>query len=117
MTRLKVTEAPRELERPHKVDAALETVTPQFFLRNTYRAERFADHEDLLELGYAVYRDLEFREYLEDARLCRFDRRDRGIEFARNKLRLLVAERRAVMVDTAWHEIFGRPDPQHAEPT
>jgi hypothetical protein len=47
MQRLKVTEEPRDMERPDRVHDDLERCTPQFILRNTWRAEKYGDPDSL----------------------------------------------------------------------
>jgi hypothetical protein len=105
--RCKVTEDPKPLERPPAVDDQLEVITPQFFLRNTERLERYADVE-WLEFEAKRIRDDDVAGALEDARRCTFERPDPRAELASARMRVNVAERRVLMLDTPWSDSFGR---------
>ncbi len=113
MQRLKVTEEIRSLERPGELDEQVRMVTPQFILRDTARLDMYGDTESL-QLRITVLRDLEVRDYLDDARRCHFERREWLTDLSHVQVRLLVAEKRALMVETPWHSIFGRREPDSA---
>ena len=109
MARLKVGRT-RDVARPDALEDQLEVKTPQFFLRHTHRMERFAD-DRWLEYTYATFRD---RGYVDDLRAvhqCTFERWNSGLEFSSMRVTQYLAEKRALMVETPWREIFGRPDP------
>ncbi len=103
----KVTQEPRPIERPDILDDQLERVTPQFFLRNTERLERYAD-PDFVEFDARPVRDADVDDFLTAARRCGVDRPDLTEDLASVQLRVNVAQRRALMLDTAWSESFGR---------
>lgn len=109
MLRLKVTGEPREVGRPDATERALETCTPQFFLRDTWRVERYADPDDL-EVEDRFVRDLSFHEDLARAHRCVRERPALLDRFNSDEIAVLLAEKRVVMVETAWHELYGRPD-------
>lgn len=114
MQRLKVTEEPRDMERPDRVHDDLEHCTPQFILRNTWRAEKYGD-PDSLDFEYKSVGAEALGDYLEDARKCRFTRGDRTPTLTSDEMRVSVALRRVLMVETRWNSIFGRAEPA-AEP-
>jgi len=109
MARIKVGRV-RDVERPFEIDEQLEINTPQFFLRHTHRVERFAD-DRWLEYTYDKIRDLSYRDDLRDVHRCEFDKWTDKIDFSSMKIAQYLADRRALMVDTRWREVFGRPDP------
>lgn len=106
MLRLKATGAPREVERPDAVEDQIKLITPQFFLRDTHRTERYADAE-WLEWQSRTYDD---RAWLRTAGGMP-PAAPRAPDLASRVLATEVAERAAVVVETRWHEHFGRPDP------
>lgn len=103
----KVTQEPRAIERPDVVVDQLERVTPQFFLRNTERLERYAD-PDFVEFDARPVRDADANDFLATARRCGVDRPDLTEDLASVQLRVNLAQRRALMIDSAWSESFGR---------
>ena len=109
LTRLKATTA-REVDRPPAINKALTRVVPQFFLRNTDRVERYASTRHLEFTGRELI-NLDFLDDVEAARRCHFDRFDLRFESSSLLVAMLLAERNVVMVETRWHEVFGRPDP------
>lgn len=115
MLRLKVTREPRAIERPAALDDALSIVTPQFILRNTHRDTRDADPNELDQLQRRRLREPLPWDDVRDAHRCGAARADPTLEHTADKIALLVAERRVVMLDTPWHELYGRPD--ELEPT
>jgi hypothetical protein len=110
MLRVKATTEPRPVERPDAIVDQLRTITPQFFLRNTHRAESQAD-PDWLDFERRVTRAEDWRDDLEAARRCQGAPRAEAPDLASPLLAMLVAERRVVMVETRWHTLYGRPDP------
>jgi hypothetical protein len=111
MLRLKVTGEPRAVERPSATDDALAEATPQFVLRNTWRAEAEADTERLFEYRYQTVRELTHWDDVRAAHHCELERPELLGEFTTRKIAQWVAERRVVMVETPWHELYGRPEP------
>jgi hypothetical protein len=110
MQGVKVTEEPRPMDRPERVHDDLETCTPQFTLRNTWRMEKNGDPEWL----DFERRDVSVQSVAEDlelARSCRFDRGDRTPSLTSEEIRVSVARRRVLMVETRWCSIFGRAEP------
>lgn len=114
MQRLKVTEEPRTLERPDRVSDDLRTCTPQFVLRNTWRTEMYSNSESL-DFEHRTLGVESIGDYLQDARRCRFTRGDTTATLTSDELRVSVALRRVLMVETRWNSIFGRAEPA-AEP-
>lgn len=115
MQRVKVTLEPREMERPARVEDDLERCTPQFFLRNTWRQEKYADPNDI-EVDYQILRETtDVQSYLDDARRCAFQAGEKHPVLTSEEMRVSVAHRRVLMVETQWHQIFGRGEPV-AEP-
>jgi len=111
MSRMKPTLDYRSMERPARTEDDLETTTPQFFLRNTDRVERDAD-ADRLDIEYRPLRDLSFSELIAEAHQAGGRRvSPLEIDLGAYFFALAVAERRVLVVDTAWHDVFGRPDP------
>lgn len=111
MTRIRVGDTPPEMARPDAIESQLGRVTPQFVLRNTQRLTRTADPEHL-EREWALLRDESWREELAFARRGG-DRVTVNPEAlgGRRAFAQQVAERRKLMVESRWHERFGRPDP------
>ena len=58
-----------------------------------------------VKFGDWVYDDLR------DVHHCRFDKWVGDVDLCSMKLSQYLADRRTLMVDTAWRDIFGRPDP------
>jgi hypothetical protein len=110
MLRLKVTEAPRAVERPAETDDQLAEATPQFILRNTDRLELDAYTDQLIHAEYKAYRDVLPWDDVTAVHRCERPPLDPAEELSSHKIALLLAERRVVMVETAWHELYGRPD-------
>ncbi len=108
MLRLKTTSEPVPLERPDATEDQIKGITPQFFLRNTHRAERYAD-PDWLEYERLVYDEREWRDL--GARQRAIAQRPPTPELSSQRFAIEVAERGRLMVETRWHEHFGRPDP------
>jgi hypothetical protein len=110
MLRVKATDDPRPVDRPDAMEDQLACVTPQFFLRNTHRTERYGD-PDWLEYQVLTYDDRSWREALQPR--SRAPRRALGDmpDLASHCLAMEVAEKSLLMVETRWHEHFGRPDP------
>lgn len=111
MARLKVTSEPRAVERPDAVWDQLEQVTPQFFLRNTERLERYADEKHLDYLEWRAFRDTTWWDDLDAAHRCSAERADIAPVTATQAVLSCMAEQRVLVVETRWHEHFGRPDP------
>lgn len=109
MSRLK-PDVTRPVERPYAVEEQLEIQTPQFFLRNTMRLERYAD-PDWIETDTREVRDLGYWDDITDAARCAVERPSLTPDTASVLHAMLLAERRVVMIETRWHEVFGRPDP------
>lgn len=101
---------PRETERPSAIDDQLEERTPQFTLRNTARLERFAS-EEFIEIEWAVVRDMAYKEDLQRARRCERVRVVLAGRTSSDVVRTQLAEKRSLMVDTTWSEVFGRTEP------
>ena len=115
MQTVKVTLEPRGMERPPRVEDDLERCTPQFFLRNTWRLEKYADPNDI-EVDYQILRETtDLNAYFEEARRCAFQAGERHPVLTSEEMRVSVAQRRVLMVETPWHKIFGRVEPA-AEP-
>lgn len=110
MLRVKATTEPRAVSRPDAIIDQLRTITPQFFLRNTHRAESQADPE-WLDFERRGVRTHDWQADLEAARRCAGPPRHAPPDLASPVLAMLVAERRVVMVETRWHTLYGRPDP------
>jgi hypothetical protein len=113
MARLKVSRT-RDVARPVELEDQLEVKTPQFFLRHTHRMERFAD-DRWLEYTYTAVRD---RGHLDDLRAvhqCTFERWSTGIEYSSMRVTQYLADKHALMVETPWRELFGRPDPVYED--
>lgn len=100
----------RELERPDALADQLELRTPQFFLRNTARIERYGD-PTWIETTYRPVRDLDYWDDLDFARRGATEPLELDPDTSSIRLAMVVAERRVVMVETRWNEVFGRPDP------
>lgn len=100
----------RELERPNALDEQLEQRTPQFFLRNTARLERYGD-PSWIETTYRPLRSVDHWSDLDFARQGAVEAIDLEPDTSSIRLAIVVAERRVVMVETRWNEVFGRPDP------
>src|SRR5690606_36362161 len=111
MARLKVTSEPRAVERPDAVWDQLEQVTPQFFLRNTERLERYADEKHLDYLEWRAFRDVTWWDDLAATHACRVELADIAPATATEMVLSSMAEQRVLVVETRWHEHFGRPDP------
>lgn len=109
MSRLK-PDVSRPVERPPETEDQLALRTPQFFLRNTMRLERYGD-PDWIETIRRPVREITHWDDLRDAARCAVERPELDPETASTVLDMLLAERRVVMVETRWHEVFGRPDP------
>lgn len=109
MSRLK-PDATRPVERPPEVEEQLAERTPQFFLRNTMRVERYGD-PDWIETIRRPVRETDHWEAAGEAARCGAERPDVDPDTASTVLDMHLAERRVVMVESRWHEIFGRPDP------
>lgn len=109
MSRLK-PDVSRPVERPPETEDHLALRTPQFFLRNTMRLERYGD-PDWIEVIRRPVRDRGHWDDLRDAARCAVRRPDLDADTASTVLDMCLAERRVVMVETRWHEVFGRPDP------
>ncbi|MFN3200542.1 MAG: hypothetical protein ACE366_19240 [Bradymonadia bacterium] len=114
MTMLKGIDEPRDLERPYETNEHLETITPQFFLRNTHRVERFADP---LQLDFYGYMELGEREDpwidIEVARVCGEGHVEMGLDIVELSSQLVtaqVADKHRLVVETAWADTFGRAD-------
>lgn len=111
MSRLKVTEEPRRIERPDEMYDQLDERTPQFILRNTPRLERYADPEYLDFLTWVEVRDLSWQQVIEAARRGGIRVHQPLPDTASQQVAAHVAQSRVLMVETRWHEHFGRPDP------
>ncbi len=109
MSRLK-PDVSRPVERPHAVDEQLTIRTPQFFLRNTMRLERYAD-PDWIETHRRTVRETAHWDDARAAARCGSERLDLDVDTASTVLDMHLAERRVVMVESRWQEVFGRPDP------
>lgn len=109
MTRIK-TGRTRDFERPDAIVDQLERITPQFFLRNTARVERYAD-PNWIETSTVTVRDFGHWDDVRDAARCATERPGFDPETSSVRLAMLLAEREVVMVETRWNEVFGRPDP------
>ncbi len=109
MLRIKATGEPRAVGRPDVIEDQIREITPQFFLRDTQRAERYGDAESL-EWGTLTYADRSWAR----ARFGLSREREARVDLASRVLAMEVAQRSALVVETRWHEHFGRPDP--AEP-
>lgn len=112
MSRLKVTKPPREIDRPPSTWEAFERITPQFFLRNTHRIERYAD-QSLYE--YTRVSDgraslARIQALVEAARAASAG--DVTAPLSSAEVHAARAERAVLMVATPWSDHFGRPDPQ-----
>jgi hypothetical protein len=110
LTALNLTTDPRPLDRPNWLEEELTRITPQFFLRNTRRMERHADLR-LSEWEYNILRDLDWQADLEAARDLRPGLRPINAPTGRDALVEQVAQRRKLVIDTPWHQLFGRRDP------
>lgn len=110
MQAVKVTDEPRPMERPERVRDDLETCTPQFTLRNTWRFEKTGD-PDFLDFER---RDVSVQSVADDlalARACRFERGELMPALTSEEIGVSVSRRRVLMVETRWCSIFGRADP------
>lgn len=101
---------PPILERPDSVETHMGQSTPQFFLRNTWRARLYADTEDLLYVDRTL-RSFEWREEISAARTCFFEKPNLNFASSSQLMREQVALRHEIMVNTRWVDSFGRPDP------
>lgn len=110
MTALHFGDDPRPLGRPNWLEDELTRITPQFFLRNTRRMERHADLR-LSEWEYNILRDLDWQADLEAARDLSRGERPINAPTGRDALDEQVALRRKLVVDTPWHQNFGRREP------
>lgn len=110
MQGVKVTEEPRTMERPDRVADDLDLRSPQFTLRNTWRLEKYADTQSLdferKDLSVASLAG-----YLDEARRCHFERPDITPSLTSEEIRVSVALRRVLMIETRWSSIFGRAEP------
>lgn len=109
MSRLK-PDVSRPVERPYEVEEQLAIRTPQFFLRNTMRLERYAD-PDWIETSRRSVRDTAHWADAREAARCGPARPELDLDTASTLLDMHLAERRVVMVESRWQEVFGRPDP------
>lgn len=100
----------RDLQRPDALEDQLDLRTPQFFLRNTARLERFGD-PTWIETTYRPVRDVAYWDDLDFARRGAIEPLDVDPDTSSIQLAMVVAERHVVMVETRWNEVFGRPDP------
>lgn len=114
MTNLKGIDEPRDFERPDEIETALERFTPQFFLRNTHRMEKFAD---VHWLDSYTFIEVDGRDDpwvdIEVARSCCGDFakvRLANLELTSKVMASLVADRRHLVVETAWADTFGRAE-------
>ncbi|MBU0552280.1 hypothetical protein KKF91_01780 [Myxococcota bacterium] len=96
-----------QLRRPDELEAALGVATPQFTLRDTHRVTRYADPDDLEYRGLTL-RDLAHEAALAEARRCHYERPELGE--AGGAFAEEVAARRAVVIESAWDQHFGRAD-------
>ncbi len=110
MLRVKATGEPRAVERPDAMEDQLECVTPQFFLRNTHRNERYGD-PDWLDYQVLTYDDRAWTEALKPGLRAPPRALSDMPDLASHRLAMEVAEKSLLMVETRWHEQFGRPDP------
>ena len=110
MTCLRPGADPRPLGRPDAVEDQLTQRTPQFFLRHTRRVERAAD-PDHLDRVWRPLRDLDWAADLGWSRTCGPPREPAPV-LASAALGMHVAEHRALVVETRWPTIYGRPDPE-----
>jgi len=106
MSRLKPATT-RPVRRSAQVSEQLDIRTPQFFLRNTRRLERYGD-PDWIETIRRPVRDMGHWGDVEDASRCAVERTDLKPDLASTRLAMLLAERHVVMVETPWNEVFGR---------
>jgi hypothetical protein len=109
MVRLKAGAEARPLGRPDAVEDQVTQLTPQFFLRHTHRAERAADPDDL-ERTWRPLRDQDWAEDLQWSRTCASHAGPPPV-LASAALAMHVAEHRALVVETRWPSIYGKPDP------
>ncbi|MCA9527801.1 MAG: hypothetical protein KC933_37465 [Myxococcales bacterium] len=98
---------PRPVEPPPEVERWMTEVTPQFFLRNTWRVDR-PDTDIRQEFEHFTW--LERVEPPAALVQESFVRPGPEVEAAPAALRSYLAERAALMVEP-WHLRFGRPDP------
>lgn len=109
MSRLK-PDVSRPVERPYEVDEQLAIRTPQFFLRNTMRIELYGD-PDWIETTRRHVRHTDHWDTVGEAARCGPARPELDVDTASTLLDMHLAERRVVMVESRWQEVFGRPDP------
>lgn len=109
MSRLKPG-AVRDVGRPDALEDQLAIRTPQFFLRNTLRLELYAD-PDWIETVRTPLRPTGHWGDVQEAARCGPPRPRLDADTASTVLDMHLAERRVVMVESRWHEVFGRPDP------
>lgn len=110
MLRVKATGTPRLVDRPDAMEDQLERVTPQFFLRNTHRTERYGDPV-WLDYEVLVYDDRTWTEALRPAPRALAGAMSATPDLASHCMAMELAERSLLVVSTPWHEQFGRPDP------
>ncbi|MEZ4470892.1 MAG: hypothetical protein R3F60_08840 [bacterium] len=102
-----VATEPRPVERPPEVERWMSEATPQFFLRNTWRATRQeTDIRNEFEHLPTMERPEPPARLIQEA----FIRTGLEVQTVPDALRSYVAERSALMVEP-WHARFGRPDP------
>lgn len=117
MSRLKVTEAPREIERPASTWEAFERLTSQFILRNTHRIERYTDMSLYEYVRVADGRLRLARLVALLAEALAGAEPPIGQPLGSAGAHAWRAEREVLMGATRWSELFGRPDPEpSAEP-
>ncbi len=110
MSRYHLSDESPVLERPDVVWDQLEEVTPQFFLRNTFRARMYADPEELM-YSHLELRSLEWANDMAFARTCSFEKGTVYPDTSSDLLREHMAQRHELVVQTRWTDGFGRPDP------
>ena len=110
MTALRTGAEPRPLDRPGIIEEQLTRITPQFFLRNTRRLERHGDTR-ISDWEYNVLRDEGWRDDLAASRSLRPAERPIDASTGRDALVEQVAQRQKLVVDTPWHQLFGRREP------
>lgn len=115
MSRLKVTKTPREIERPETTWEAFERYTPQFFLRNTHRLERYAD-ASLFEYTYVPDGRVSVARISDALRQARAPVQPE-VDAPLGSAAAIAwrAERAVLMEQTAWNDHYGRPDPAFSE--
>ena len=110
MTAIHTGGEPRPLDRPSAIEEQITRITPQFFLRNTRRLERHADTR-ISDWEYNLLRDDGWREDLAAARSLGPAERPIDAPTGRDALVEQVAQRQKLVVDTPWHQLFGRREP------